>query len=218
MSTHYYISWFNEQLPKKIIDWLNEDIIDRSSLVLISAEPTKPDNLGTTIVLDTWLKNTGIIFDNIHIVDYQTTSIHATQLLAEASVIFLCGGYAKQQHKLITEYKLEKIIKESNAVIIGASAGAINMSSKWLSSKNTTNDDDKSTVFKGLDVDNFFYISKPNISLDDNAMLDELCLFSKEADIYLAMMESVLRIKESHYEIFGDIFIISNEKMTKLNY
>ncbi|WP_397386325.1 hypothetical protein [Paenibacillus sp. RRE4] len=40
MSTHYYFSWFNDFFPEKLVERLHEDITDRKSLVMISAEPS----------------------------------------------------------------------------------------------------------------------------------------------------------------------------------
>ncbi|CAI6025085.1 hypothetical protein PAECIP112173_00410 [Paenibacillus sp. JJ-100] len=40
MSTHYYFSWFSHFFPEKLVQWLQGDIKDRKSLVMISGEPS----------------------------------------------------------------------------------------------------------------------------------------------------------------------------------
>ncbi|SMF85888.1 dipeptidase E/cyanophycinase [Paenibacillus uliginis N3/975] len=40
MKTHYYFSWFNDIFPEKLVKLLHEDITDRKSLVMISAQPS----------------------------------------------------------------------------------------------------------------------------------------------------------------------------------
>lgn len=65
MKSHYYLSWFNDFFPEKLVKLLHEDITDRKSLVMISADPS--GYTGEQINFDdvsewTWLKQANIIF------------------------------------------------------------------------------------------------------------------------------------------------------------
>jgi cyanophycinase-like exopeptidase len=70
---------------------------------------------------------------NIISVDYRMQKEDAQRFIQNASVIFLCGGDPVLQNDFLAEYELSDVIKNSDAVIMGASAGALNMAAQWLS-------------------------------------------------------------------------------------
>lgn len=70
---------------------MHEDIQDRKSLVMISAEPS--GYTGEQINIDdvsecTWLNQANIIFDEYHFIDYRMQKEDAQRLIHNASVIF----------------------------------------------------------------------------------------------------------------------------------
>ncbi|WP_313960275.1 Type 1 glutamine amidotransferase-like domain-containing protein [Paenibacillus xylanexedens] len=162
MSTHYYFSWFNDIFPEKLVERLHEDITDRKSLVMISAEPS--DYEGEQVNFEditewTWLTQVILSFDEYHFIDYRIRKEKAQQWIRGASVIFLCGGDPVQQQEFLAEYELSDVIKHSKAVILGASAGALNMAAKWISSKDATPRDETTTIYEGLSFNHFAYES-----------------------------------------------------------
>jgi cyanophycinase-like exopeptidase len=218
LSTHYYLSWFNNFFPEKLVDCLHEDIQDRKSLVMISAEPS--GYTGEQINIDdvsecTWLNQANIIFDEYHFIDYRMQKEDAQRLIHNASVIFLCGGDPVLQNDFLADYELSNVIKNSNAVIMGASAGAINMAAKWLCLKNTGNEVETSTIYDGIGFDHFAYESH---SKRDYATFVQGYLFplSKEIDVYAAEQESAIRVKDGKIEIMGPVYLISHSKIQKL--
>ncbi|MCL6605322.1 MAG: Type 1 glutamine amidotransferase-like domain-containing protein [Paenibacillus sp.] len=218
MSTHYYLSWFNDFFPEKMVRCLHEDIQDRKSLVMISAEPS--GYTGEQIIIDdvsecTWLNQANIIFDEYHFIDYRIQKEDAQRLIHNASVIFLCGGDPVLQNDFLADYELSNVIKNSNAVIIGASAGAINMASKWLCLKNTGNEVEISTIYDGIGFDHFAYESH---SKRDYATFVQGYLFplSEEIDVYAAEQESAMRVKDGKIDIMGPVYLISHSKIQKL--
>ncbi|WP_042198070.1 Type 1 glutamine amidotransferase-like domain-containing protein [Paenibacillus camerounensis] len=218
MSTHYYFSWFNDCLPERLVKCLHEDIQDRQSLVMISARPSNYE--GEQISLDdisewTWLHQANIAFDEYHYIDYRMQSEEARQCIQNASVIFLCGGDPVLQNVFLEEYELSDLIKSSNAVILGASAGALNMAAKWLSLVNTGHEAETSTVYDGMGFDSFAYESH---SKRDHATFVQGYLFplSEEMDVYAAEQESAIRVKDGRVEIMGPVYLISRSKIQKL--
>ncbi len=68
LKTHYYFSWFNDFFPEKLVKLLQEDVQDRKSLVMISADPS--GYTGEQINFDDvsewrWLNQANIILMNI---------------------------------------------------------------------------------------------------------------------------------------------------------
>lgn len=134
MKTHYYLGWFSNLFPEKLGRVLQEDITDRKSLVMISSNPLSYENNGA--IERSWLDQAGMIFEEYHLINDRIQKEEAQTLIENTSVIFLLGGDTLKQNRFLMEYELADLIKKSKAVVMGASAGAINMSTKWLCSKN----------------------------------------------------------------------------------
>lgn len=218
MRTHYYLSWFNDFFPEKLVKWLHEDITDRKSLVMISGQPSgyKDEQVNIDDVYErTWFDQANIIFDEYHFIDYRMQKEDAQRFIRNASVIFLCGGYPVLQNDFLAEYELSDAIKNSNAFTMGASAGAINMSAKWLCSKNGGHKVETSTIYNGIGFDRFAYESHSRL---DYAALVQGYLFplSEEMDVYAAEQESAMRVKDGKIDIMGDVYLISHSKIQKL--
>ncbi len=218
MKTHYYLSWFNDFFPEKLVKWLHEDIKDRESLVMISAQPSgyKGEQVNIDDVFErTWFNQANIIFDEYHLIDYRMKKEDAQRLIQNASVIFLCGGNPILQNDFLVEYELSEAFKNSNAFIMGASAGAMNMAAKWLCSKNAGHEVETSTIYDGIGFDRFAYESHSRL---DYAALVQGYLFplSEEIDIYAAEQKSAMRVKDGKIDIMGDVYLISHSKIQKL--
>lgn len=217
MKTHYYFSWFNDFFPEKLVRLLHEDITDRKSLVMISAEPS--GYTGEQINFDdisewTWLNQAKIIFEEYHFIDYRMQKADARRIIQDASVIFLCGGDPVLQNDFLAEYELSDVIKNSNAVIMGASAGALNMAAKWLN-LNNTDEGETSTIYDGMGFDHFAYES--HSQRDYNTFVQGyLFPLSAEIDVYAAEQESAIRVKDGKIEIMGPLYLISHSKIQKL--
>lgn len=218
MSTRYYFSWFNKFFPEKLVKWLHEDIQDRKSLVMISAQPSGYE--GEPINFDdipewTWLTQANLIFDEYYFIDYRMQKEEAQRFIQNASVIFLCGGDPVQQNNFLAEYELPNVIKNSNAVIMGASAGALNMSAKWLSLDSTGYEAETGTIYDGIGFDHFAYESH---SKRDYSTFAQGYLFplSEEIDVHAAEQESAMRVKDGKIEILGPVYLISHSRIQKL--
>ncbi|MFC4411601.1 Type 1 glutamine amidotransferase-like domain-containing protein [Chungangia koreensis] len=141
----------------------------------------------------------------------------AQKMIQNASVIFLLGGDTIKQNEFLVEYELSDSIKGSNGVVIGASAGAINMSAKWLCSKNFGYEVEISTVYDGIGLDNFSVLSHFDLENNMAMVQSELSFLSEEMDVYASNKDCAVRVKGDKIDIFGDVYLISHSKMQKLD-
>ena len=215
MKTHYYLGWFNDFFPKNLGRVLQEDITDRKSLVMISSNPLFYEDDGATE--RSWLDQAGIMFDEYHLINYRVQKEDARILIQNASVIFLLGGNTLEQNGFLMEYELSDLIKKSRAVVMGASAGAINMSAKWLCSKNFGYKVEISSVYDGIGLDSFSVLS--HFDLENNIALvqDELAPLSEEMNIYASNKDCAVRVKGDKIDIIGNVYLISHSNIQKLN-
>ncbi|WP_079478982.1 Type 1 glutamine amidotransferase-like domain-containing protein [Halobacillus salinus] len=215
MKTHYYLGWFENFFPKNLRKILEEDITDRKSIVMISSNPSLEEDNGATE--RSWLDQAGIKFDEYHLINYRVQKEDAQTLIHNASVIFLLGGDILKQNAFLMEYKLSDCIKESRAVVVGASAGAINMSAKWVCSENLGDEVVGSSVYKGIGLDEFSVLSHFDLENNMGLVLRELSPLSEEINIYASNKDCAVRKKGDKIDIVGDVYLISQSEIQKLD-
>ncbi len=101
--------------------------------------------------------------------------------------------------------------------MIGASAGAINMSAKWLCSRNFGYEVEESSVYKGIGLGNFSVLSHFDLENNIEMVRSELSLLSEEMNIYASNKDCALRVKGDNVDILGDVYLISCSEIQKLD-
>ncbi len=215
MKTHYYLGWFNDFFPENLGKALQEDITDRKSLAMISSNPLLYEDNGTTE--RSWLDQAGIIFEDYHLINDYVQKEDAQTIIQNASAIFLLGGDTLKQNRFLIDYELLDLIKKSRAVVMGASAGAINMSTKWLCSKNFGYPVEKSTLYDGIGLDNFSILSHFDLENNMELVQDELSALSEEINIYASNKDCAVRVKGGNIDILGNVYLMSHSKIQKLD-
>ena len=215
MKTHYYLGWFTNFFPEKLSVVLQEDLKERKSLVMISSNPSIYEEVGATE--RSWFDQAGIFFDEYHLINDRVQKEEAQAKIQNASVIFLLGGDTLKQNAFLMQYELSESIKESNAVVMGASAGAINMSAKWLCSKNFGYEVEKSSVYDGVGLDDFSILSHFDLENNLDLVQSELSLLSEEINIYASNKDCAVRAKGDKIDVFGTVFLISDSTIRKLD-
>jgi cyanophycinase len=214
MKTHYYLGWFNDFFPENLSRQLQKDITDRKSLIMVSSNPLRDDVDGA--VERSWLDGAGIRFDDYQLINNRVLKEDAQALLQKASVIFLLGGDTLKQNAFLADYELADWIKGSDAVVMGASAGAINMSAKWVCSKNFGYPVETSSVYDGIGLGHFSVLS--HFDLENNLALvqRELSSLSEEMKVYASNKDCAVRTQGDKIDILGRVYLISHSEIRKL--
>ena len=112
----------------EIIPVLRENLPKRESLVFISAWPEdyarNDDDSGG---MHEMFAERGMAFADHRVIDRRTSAADAVQLVGEADCVFLMGGDAALQMALIRDLGLVAELRVIHAVILGVSAGSMNM-------------------------------------------------------------------------------------------
>jgi len=216
MKTYYYSGWFNESLPERYLESLLNDITDRKSLVLVWGCWGKDELID--FVKDSYLKPSGIIFEEYHLVDNRIAREEGQRLIREASVLIILAGNTEPQAEFFKEYELAAPIKETNAnVIMSFSAGAKNVSLKWIAAKSLGYEVEATVIYGGLGLNDFCYV--PYFTLDMGELVEnDLLPLSQEIDIYATTPESFIRVKDDEVTTFGDVYLISDSKINKRSF
>ena len=107
---------------------LRENLPKRGSIVFISADPENyTQNDDDRDGMHEMLAECGLAFAQKHVIDRRTDEKEAVKLVREADCIWLMGGESKWQIELIRDLGLESELRESCAMILGVSAGSMNL-------------------------------------------------------------------------------------------
>ncbi|KPB03929.1 Type 1 glutamine amidotransferase-like domain-containing protein [Bacillus sp. CHD6a] len=214
MKIHYYLGWFSNYFPESLVRVLQEDITDRQSMVMISSNPSSSEDDGATE--RSWFDRAGIIFDEYHLVNYCLQKEEAHTFIQNASVIFLLGGDPLKLNSFLMEYELSDLIKQSRAIVVGASAGAINMSNKWSCSEKLGFNVETSSINNGIGLDDFSVLSHFDLENNMELVQNELSRLSEEMNIYVSNKDCAVRVKQGKIDILGDVYLFSQSRIKKL--
>ena len=112
----------------EIAEVLRKNLDRRKCLVFISADPenyVQNDDDGNGMYQ--MFTEHDMAFSEHHVIDLRTSAEDAADLIRHADCIWLMGGEVTWQMKLIRDLNLIPELLESNAVILGVSAGSMNL-------------------------------------------------------------------------------------------
>ena len=114
--------------PDAVAQVLRAYLPRRESLVFISAWPEEyARNDDDSDGMHGMFAERGMAFADHRVIDRRTSAADAVRLAREADCIFLMGGDITLQMALICDLGLVPELRASRAVILGVSAGAMNM-------------------------------------------------------------------------------------------
>ena len=112
----------------EIAEMLRENLPVRNTLVFISAWPEDYGrNDADSDGMHQMFAERGMGFGAHHVIDRRTVAAEAAELVRAADCVFLMGGDPVLEMALIRDLGLVSPLRESRAVILGVSAGAMNM-------------------------------------------------------------------------------------------
>ncbi len=77
--------------------------------------------------ISSWFKAINIEFKRVSVIDERVSTQEIMNELMNASCICLMGGDTKRQMDFINQYEIADVLRNHQGVIVGLSAGAINM-------------------------------------------------------------------------------------------
>ena len=114
--------------PDEIVQVLRENLPRRESMVFISAWPEAyARNDDDSDGMHEMFAERCMAFADHRVIDRRTSAADAVKLVRTADCIFLMGGDVTLQMALIRDLDLVSELQASKAVILGVSAGSMNM-------------------------------------------------------------------------------------------
>ncbi len=157
--------------------------------------------------------NIGIRFSAYHVITNDVTPYDARNLINKSDVIFLMGGDPKAQMKSINEYDLRDVIRDFKGVIIGVSAGAMNLGSRVAyydenASSNMKYEKNDLVDYMGICLDD--KVIYPHFDFDNFSMLREVFKISEVTKITVLPNKSYIKIENNKSEVVLDSYVFED--------
>jgi len=162
-------------------------------------------------------------FKNYNILNNSTKN-RAKELVEGADLIFLCGGHLPTQNKFFNDIKLKELLKNTNALIVGGSAGSMNCADIVYCPPEIEGEAVNPTFKRylkglGLTKTNILphYQDFKDYILDGKRYMEEIVLPDSYKTKVIAINDgSYIVIKNGNEKIYGESYIIENGIITPL--
>ena len=205
----FFSGFPSHHFPLDVAERLREDLMQRRSLIFVSAWPIEhAKNDRDAVGMHGMFEEVGLPFARHHVIDDRMAPSHATRLIREASCVFLMGGHPGLQYRLMRETGLDIAICDTPVAVLGVSAGAINMAKHSLDTK------DSSVPYHGLGLADITV--KPHFEPEDWQTLSNLLRISMELPICTMEDDSAIFVAGDLVSSMGQIHSIHQGKITPL--
>jgi len=161
-------------------------------------------------------------FKSYEILDLRTKS-NAEKLVVEADLIYLAGGHVPTQNKFFEQINLKSLIKKSNCVVLGISAGSMNCADIVYSQpedEGESIDPKYKRYLKGLGLTKLSilpHFSLNDYELDGKSVLNNLSLPDSKKHSFVAIKDDSYVVDNGEKQIvFGESFLFQNGKYSKI--
>ncbi len=198
----FFSGFPNYRFPHDVAKRLEKELTIRESLVFVSAWPKDyKRNDSDSDGMHSMFEEYSIPFERHYVIDSRMEASRAKRLINEASCIFLMGGHPGMQFQLIRDKGLDATICNTDAAVLGVSAGAINMAKHSLDTK------ESSIPYDGLGLADITV--KPHFNLENRQVLSTLLQISKELPICAMEDDSAIFVKGDNISYTGQIHWVS---------
>ena len=217
MITYIFSSFDKDIRFNEVANYFKNDMVLYKNIVFIPANFENMEKVNGYANIDvSWFKEIGINLNGITVLNDTMTKEEMFRSIENADIIFLMGGDTLKQNDFLMKNDLKSIIKTFKKIVIGISAGAINLSNISLCSKDEEDGVEKTITYEGIGRIN--YTIEPHFDIDNKILLqNELYSLSEKMTIYGLPNNTGVRIINKKFEIlYGDFYKISNNEVEKI--
>lgn len=195
-----------------IIECIKDNLKSNKIMLFVPSDLNDKEkvNLYSSLIFESF-KLSGLVFDEYLVLD----DINKTKEYVEkASLIFLSGGDTYIQNKLFSKMNLKQHLKSFNGLIIGQSAGTINMAAKAYNSPEEM-EQSEPILFNGLglvdiNVEPHFIYNEDDFNEAELYQREDIMYNSYERKIYGQCDGSHIVIDDNNIKVYGETYLIHN--------
>jgi len=206
MSTYILTSMFPNGFHAQAAEVFRQKISKRNRFAFVASEfevlHEKTDKYFYLFL--NMFEDAGIHFEEAYVIDGRMNADVAQKAVVEADVVWLSGGDTLTQFGYFQKYGLDKVLRGHDGVIIGMSAGSINMAKTAICTLSCGHY--KQEIYNGLgcvDVSVEPHFVRENVS-------EELLALSEEYTIYGLCDGGLVICVGDTVEFYGDVYRLSH--------
>ncbi len=194
------VNGFNEQQIK----YLSIDLKTCKSILFVPGDYDKEKYIIYKDKIINWLKSIEVSFSECYLTGLDDE-------LKSYDVIFLMGGNPINQIEIINKINLKNIINKAK-VVIGVSAGAINLSKEAIYFNDYS---EKVEMYDGIGLTDINVY--PHFDITNEYFVEEVKTVSRLKSLIALPNNSFIKIDDKQIEFIGDSFKIDKENIIKIN-
>ena len=202
-----------------IVDQIKDNLNGNNAILFIASSPDDKEKVNSyTKLLFEALKLSGISFNEYLVLDSSTIN-KVDEYIDKANMIYLSGGDTYIQNEFFKSINLKEKIVKFDGLIIGQSAGAINMADDAFNSPEEM-EKSEPVFFKGLgltdiNIEPHFILDDSNFDESEKYQRNVILSESNNRVIYGQCNGShVLIDNEGNATIYGETYLISNGQIS----
>lgn len=213
MATYILTSMFPNGFNQEVAEQLQKTITQRGNFAFVASEfnklHEKTDKYFALFL--NMFSEINIVFENAYVVDGRMEKEEAQKAVSKADVVWLSGGDTPVQYGYLQEYGLDTILKEHQGVIIGMSAGSINMAELAICTLSCGHA--KQQIYQGIGC--------VDISVEPHfipeKVSEELLELSQKYVIYGLCDDAIIVVKKKEVTFCGDVYELWEGKLQKVS-
>ena len=199
------------EIEEHVINFIKNNTFEKRSICFIGADFEDyflTDKL-TNKLINIFLE-AGLNFSNIYVIDKRIKKNEMINYIESSDIVFLLGGDTLKQIKYIKNYGLTKYIKKSK-IVMGISAGAINMAKKVVLAKDIDDDIPELSIYNGIGISNINI--EPHCDFENTEHFKDLIEASFVHEIILMTDNAYIIIDNDDYKYFGKFCVLNKGKV-----
>ncbi len=195
------------------IDELQKYIVKGNEFLFIASNPNSYDaNDSYARITFESFNLSGFNFTTLNVLDSRNQS-NAENLVKNASLVYLAGGDAIREMQFFNELNLSNLLKQYSKIVIGQSAGAINLSVEVYCSPEDESEIQNERYFQGLGLTNIniepHFKNSPNFG--EVKIIEKILLEDSKKKPFVAITDgSYIVDNGSEQIIFGEAYAFKN--------
>jgi dipeptidase E len=163
-------------------------------------------------------------FKNYNVLN-NSTKDKSKELIEKADFIFLCGGHLPTQNAFFNEIGLKELLKNTNALIVGGSAGSMNCADVVYCPpelEEEVDDTNFNRYLKGLGLTDInimpHFEEYQQMVICGKRYIDDIVVpDSYTTDIVALNNGSFIVIKDNESTVYGESYLVRKGKITQIN-
>lgn len=147
-------------------------------------------------------RNSGIVFNEVHIIDDRITKEKALQYIEQADIIWIAGGDTLKQIAYLKEYNLIPVLQSREGITIGMSAGSINMAKRVVLAKDIDDNIPELSIYDGIGLVDINI--EPHLDSASEEHMKYVYESSQYTTIYGIYDNTFIKIVNDTMDIYGE--------------